>query len=206
MPRNKIEAIAALMKKIGAIKPDKEPVTYDNLRRHQRLERRQRDGEMTRSVIAARIDRPSGERAILASAVWLSSASPLWEIAGPQHQRGLHGAVLGNAGAALATGRDAANSSASSSIPRELFLTGFVLALVVGMPLGMLLARVRALRIGIEPYIMITLRHADGGADPVHPVDDGLRLRAQGAGGVPVRGVSRCSTTRWKARAASSPN
>jgi len=36
-----------------------------------------------------------------------------------------------------------------------LFLTGFVLALVVGMPLGMLLARVRALRIGIEPYIMI---------------------------------------------------
>ena len=37
----------------------------------------------------------------------------------------------------------------------ELFLTGFVLALVVGMPLGMLLARVRVLRIGIEPYLMI---------------------------------------------------
>jgi NitT/TauT family transport system permease protein len=36
-----------------------------------------------------------------------------------------------------------------------LFLTGFVLALIVGMPLGMLLARVRALRIGLEPYIMI---------------------------------------------------
>ena len=35
-----------------------------------------------------------------------------------------------------------------------LFLTGFVLALIVGMPLGMLLARVRVLRIGIEPYIM----------------------------------------------------
>jgi NitT/TauT family transport system substrate-binding protein len=31
MPRNKIEAVAALMKKIGAIKPDKEPVTYENL-------------------------------------------------------------------------------------------------------------------------------------------------------------------------------
>ena len=30
-----------------------------------------------------------------------------------------------------------------------------MLALVVGMPLGMLLARVRVLRIGIEPYIMI---------------------------------------------------
>ena len=37
----------------------------------------------------------------------------------------------------------------------ELFLTGFVLALIVGTPLGMLLARVRALRIGVEPYIMI---------------------------------------------------
>jgi ABC-type nitrate/sulfonate/bicarbonate transport system permease component len=37
----------------------------------------------------------------------------------------------------------------------KLFLTGFVLALIVGMPLGMLLARVRGLRIGIEPYIMI---------------------------------------------------
>jgi NitT/TauT family transport system permease protein len=36
----------------------------------------------------------------------------------------------------------------------QLFLTGFVLALIVGMPLGMLLARVRVLRIGIEPYIM----------------------------------------------------
>ena len=37
----------------------------------------------------------------------------------------------------------------------ELFLTGFVLAVAVGAPLGMLLARVRVLRIGIEPYIMI---------------------------------------------------
>ncbi|HEX5507788.1 MAG TPA: hypothetical protein VFX37_04725, partial [Pseudolabrys sp.] len=37
----------------------------------------------------------------------------------------------------------------------QLFLTGFVLALVIGMPLGMLLARVRMLRVGIEPYIMI---------------------------------------------------
>jgi len=36
----------------------------------------------------------------------------------------------------------------------ELFLTGFVLALIVGMPLGVLLARVRTLRVGIEPYIM----------------------------------------------------
>lgn len=31
LPRSKLEATAALMKKIGAIKPDKEPVTYENL-------------------------------------------------------------------------------------------------------------------------------------------------------------------------------
>ena len=36
-----------------------------------------------------------------------------------------------------------------------LFLTGFVIALAVGMPLGMVLARVRVLRVGLEPYIMI---------------------------------------------------
>lgn len=36
-----------------------------------------------------------------------------------------------------------------------LFVTGLVLAIVVGMPLGLLLARVRVLRIGIEPYVMI---------------------------------------------------
>ncbi len=36
----------------------------------------------------------------------------------------------------------------------ELFLTGFVLALIVGAPLGLLLARVRLLRVGIEPYLM----------------------------------------------------
>jgi NitT/TauT family transport system permease protein len=37
----------------------------------------------------------------------------------------------------------------------KLFATGFVLAVIVGLPFGMLLARVRPLRIGIEPYLMI---------------------------------------------------
>src|SRR5574339_320231 len=37
----------------------------------------------------------------------------------------------------------------------RLFFTGFVIALAVGAPLGMLLARVRVLRIGVEPYIMV---------------------------------------------------
>ena len=37
----------------------------------------------------------------------------------------------------------------------QLFLTGFILALAVGMPLGMLLARVPWVRVGVEPYLMI---------------------------------------------------
>ncbi len=36
-----------------------------------------------------------------------------------------------------------------------LFVTGMALALVVGMPLGLLLARVQGLRVALEPYIMI---------------------------------------------------
>ena len=36
-----------------------------------------------------------------------------------------------------------------------LFVTGFALALVLGAPLGLLLARVRLLRIAVEPYVMI---------------------------------------------------
>jgi ABC-type nitrate/sulfonate/bicarbonate transport system permease component len=36
-----------------------------------------------------------------------------------------------------------------------LFVTGFALALLLGAPLGLLLARVRSLRIAVEPYVMI---------------------------------------------------
>ena len=36
-----------------------------------------------------------------------------------------------------------------------LFVSGMALALVVGMPLGLLLARVQSLRVALEPYIMI---------------------------------------------------
>src|SRR5512140_3048191 len=36
-----------------------------------------------------------------------------------------------------------------------LFVTGFALALVVGMPVGLLFARIRPLRIAIDPYVMI---------------------------------------------------
>ena len=76
---------------------------------------------------------------------------------------------------------------ASSSF--QLYLTGLALAIVVGAPFGMLLARVRWLRVALEDYIMVLYATPMVALIPVHPVDDGLRLRAQGAGGVPVRGV-----------------
>ena len=218
------------MKKIGSIKPDKEPVTYEQLRRRQRLEGRQRDGEVTR-VIAPRSGRPGSEQRQPA-AISRSGDRPVTDDVETQPcnshpppraglaQRLRRARALGDR-RALRPARPSWCRSrrrwcgSGSSIARgeflaqfldspQLFLTGFVLALIVGAPLGLLLARVRVLRIGVEPYIMIALCHADGGADPLHPVADGLRLRAQGAGGVPVRGVSRCSTTRSKAPAASS--
>lgn len=37
----------------------------------------------------------------------------------------------------------------------KLFITGFALALAIGMPAGLLLARVPSLRVGVEPYIMV---------------------------------------------------
>jgi NitT/TauT family transport system permease protein len=36
-----------------------------------------------------------------------------------------------------------------------LFVTGVTLAILVGMPAGMLLARIRGLRVAVEPYIMV---------------------------------------------------
>ena len=37
----------------------------------------------------------------------------------------------------------------------QLFVTGFALAFAIGMPLGLLFARVRAVRVAVEPYVMI---------------------------------------------------
>ena len=74
LPRNKLEATAKLMKKIGAIKPDKEPVTYDKSRRCERLEGRQRDGEMKLDAPYVRLP-----RAVLAEPRRRHRA---WEIAG----------------------------------------------------------------------------------------------------------------------------
>jgi len=87
---------------------------------------------------------------------WLSLAAgaALWEIAG----RRASAAFLVPLSETLVRLWEMAASGqlwtqfASSA---ALFATGFALALAVGMPLGMLLARVRTLRVALEPYIMI---------------------------------------------------
>jgi NitT/TauT family transport system permease protein len=84
-----------------------------------------------------------------------------------------------------------------------LFLTGFTLALVVGMPAGLLFSRVRAVRVGIEPYIMILY------ATPMVALIPFI-LSLMGFGFVPkvlfFLPCSRFSTTPSKVRAASSPS
>src|SRR5262245_22334266 len=45
-----------------------------------------------------------------------------------------------------------ANALASSML---LFVSGFVCAIVVGVGVGLVFARVRALRVALEPYIMV---------------------------------------------------
>jgi len=87
---------------------------------------------------------------------WASLAAGIvvWEIAGRSTSQAFmvpFSTTIANLWALLNT-REFVDQFLDSA---ELFLTGFILALAVGMPLGMLLARVRVLRIGIEPYIMI---------------------------------------------------
>jgi len=88
--------------------------------------------------------------------VWLSvlAGIALWEIAGRSTSAAFmvpFSETLVRLGQLVARGEFVRQFIDSS----KLFLTGFVLALAVGAPLGMMLARVRVLRIGVEPYIMI---------------------------------------------------
>jgi ABC-type nitrate/sulfonate/bicarbonate transport system permease component len=86
---------------------------------------------------------------------WISLAAgiALWEIAGRSTSAAFmvpFSETLVRLWQLVATGEFIAQFLDSAT----LFLTGFVLALIVGIPLGVLLARVRLLRIGVEPYIM----------------------------------------------------
>ena len=72
----------------------------------------------------------------------------------------------------------------------KLFLAGFGLALLVGIPLGLLLARVRILRVGVEPYIMILYATPMVALIPFILSMMGFGFRAEAAGRFPVCGFS----------------
>ena len=87
---------------------------------------------------------------------WLSilAGLALWEIAGRSTSRAFmvpFSETLVRLWQLVISGNFLAQLAESA----ELFAAGFTLALIVGVPLGMLLARVRALRIGVEPYLMV---------------------------------------------------
>ena len=87
---------------------------------------------------------------------WLSLAAGLvvWEIAGRSTSAAFmvpFSATLVRLWQLIADGEFLGQLLESA----KLFITGFAIALAVGVPLGMLLARVRAMRIGVEPYLMI---------------------------------------------------
>jgi ABC-type nitrate/sulfonate/bicarbonate transport system permease component len=86
---------------------------------------------------------------------WVSIAAgiALWEIAGRSTSAAFmvpFSETIARLWQLVSTGEFIAQFLDSAT----LFLTGFVLALIVGIPLGVLLARMRMLRIGVEPYIM----------------------------------------------------
>ncbi len=86
---------------------------------------------------------------------WISLAAgiALWEIAGHSTSAAFmvpFSETMARLWQLISTGEFIAQFLDSAT----LFLTGFVLALIVGIPLGVLLARMPMLRIGVEPYIM----------------------------------------------------
>ena len=178
------------MKKIGAIKAGQGAGELRQVRRRQRLERRQRDGEViarfalatelssprkrgsssSKRLATQLLDRPLSramtpqqeETRVLYiirrhAPVWLSlfAGIALWEIAGASTSPAFmvpFSETLVRLWQLIGARRI---SRAVARTRAELFCTGFVLALIVGAPLGLLLARVRVLRVGVEPYLMI---------------------------------------------------
>ena len=69
----------------------------------------------------------------------------------------------------------------------RLFLTGLVASIVVGVPAGLMLARVPVLRVAIEPYIMLLYATPMVALIPFILSLMGFGFAAQGAGGVSVR-------------------
>jgi ABC-type nitrate/sulfonate/bicarbonate transport system permease component len=89
----------------------------------------------------------------LIPAASLAVGAALWEIAGSQTSAAFlstFSATMARLYALTASGEFVAALAESL----QLFAAGLALAIVVALPMGLLLARVRPLRIALEPYIM----------------------------------------------------
>ncbi|HLQ26125.1 MAG TPA: ABC transporter permease [Acidiferrobacterales bacterium] len=87
-------------------------------------------------------------------AISLIIGAGVWEIAG-QHTSAAFMAPLSATLARLLEMVETGLLVRQVASSLSLFFTGFGLAILIGMPLGLLLARVRPLRVALESYIMI---------------------------------------------------
>jgi ABC-type nitrate/sulfonate/bicarbonate transport system permease component len=112
------------------------------------------------SGLAAALERAWGDRNVLDSLrknapVWLSllAGAALWEIVGRNSNPAFLvplSETLVRLWQLMSTPQFAVQFLDSAT----LFVTGVGLGIVVGMPLGLLFARVRIIRVGVDPYIM----------------------------------------------------
>jgi ABC-type nitrate/sulfonate/bicarbonate transport system permease component len=86
--------------------------------------------------------------------VSLAAGAAFWEVAALFTTRAFWAPLSETLNSLAETARSGALASqAASSL--KLYATGLGLALVVGAPLGLLLARMRRLRVALEPYVMM---------------------------------------------------
>ncbi len=76
-----------------------------------------------------------------------------------------------------------------------LFVTGFGFAVVIGVLIGLLLGALAAAARGARELHYGALRDADGGTDPVHPVDHGVSVSRRRRWWFSCSRSSRFSTT-----------
>ena len=163
LDQKRFEYMFGVVQRTGGIQPGKAPANYDRLTDNTRLSRRAGHGQW-RWQVAAVTGGQAGNRRGMGSDELARSAvpgEPARRSCALGNRRALHQPGLPGAASRrrwLGSGRSPGRLGHMGAIPRlrrRLFLTGFALALVVGMPAGLLFSRVSRIRVGIEPYIMI---------------------------------------------------
>jgi NitT/TauT family transport system permease protein len=97
---------------------------------------------------------PHGMRGTLVSIGGLVVGAGIWEVIGRRTQQSSFAPFSKTVGALWGMTKSGELPRAAES-SLELFAAGLAIALVLGFFLGLLLARIRSLRIGLEPYILM---------------------------------------------------